>query len=330
MLALSDYISSQNIEAEAVENGDTMFRMRRLCPKASPLISIIIPTRDRSNLVKACVDGILHRTDYENWEVIIVDNDSEEEETFSFYRNVLEDSRFKVIHYHGIFNYSAINNLAVKSARGELLCLLNNDVEVIKPNWLKEMMAYAVLPDVGCVGARLLYEDDTLQHGGVIIGLGGVAGHSHKRRGLGDPGYYRRIDLVHEMSAVTAACLVCSKKKFEQVGGFEEEHLKVAFNDVDLCLKMADAGYRNIYNPEATLYHLESISRGSDDTPEHVERFRSEVAHMKKRWQKYINHDPAYNPNLTIDREDFSISWAPRVSRVPSKIDFDQWGNQGR
>ncbi len=211
------------------------------------------------------------------------------------------------------FNYSALNNAAVKVADGEFIGLVNNDIEVITPGWLEEMLSLAVLPEVGAVGARLWYPNDTLQHGGVIVGLGGVACHAHRCLPQGQAGYFARAELIQTMTAVTAACLVIRKSSFEAVGGLNENDLAVAFNDVDLCLKLRDAGYRNIWTPYAELYHHESASRGLEDNMEKIQRFQSEIDYMKKRWNTDKFADPAYNPNLTLNAEDFSLAWPPRV-----------------
>ena len=206
-----------------------------------------------------------------------------------------------------------MNNGAVVEAKGEFVGLINNDIEVISADWLGEMISIASQPGVGAVGARLWYPDDTLQHGGVILGLGGVAGHSHKGLPRGAPGYFWRAQLIQTLSAVTAACLIIRKDIFQEVGGLDEENLKVAFNDVDFCIRVREAGYRNVWTPYAELYHHESASRGLEDTPEKKQRFASEAKFIKQRWGKILQEDPAYSPNLTVDREDFSLGWPPRV-----------------
>jgi len=211
------------------------------------------------------------------------------------------------------FNYSALNNRAVQLARGELVGLINNDINVISPEWLTEMVSIALQPGVGAVGARLWYPDNTLQHGGVILGVGGVAGHSHKYFPKGHLGYFGRTILQQSFSAVTAACLVVRRSIFLEVGGFEEENLKIAFGDVDFCLRVREAGYRNVWTPYAELYHHESATRGYEDTPEKQARFVGEVRYMQDRWGRLLLNDPAYSPNLTLDREDFSLAWPPRV-----------------
>jgi GT2 family glycosyltransferase len=216
--------------------------------------------------------------------------------------------RVRVLRYDRSFNYSAINNFGVDEARGTIIGLINNDTEVISPDWLTEMVSHACRPEIGCVGAKLYYGNDTVQHAGVITGLGGVAGHSHKYYPKDAPGYFYRLQLVQNLSAVTGAALLVRKAVYEQVGGLNENHLAVAFNDVDFCLRVGQAGYRNLWTPYAEMYHHESASRGTEDTPEKQRRFQREVAYMKGRWGNLLSQDPAYNPNLTLDREDFSLS----------------------
>jgi len=272
-----------------------------------PLVSIIIPTKDQVNLLKKCIYSILNKTDYPNYEIIIVNHESMQEETYKFFKEIsrLYDN-IKILWFSGEFNFSLINNFASHYAKGDLLLFLNNDTEVINPDWLREMVSHAIRPEIGCVGAKLYYPDGTIQHAGVILGLGGIAGHSHKHFSYKDPGYFRRLHLIQNLSAVTAACLMVKKDVFFEVGGFDA-NLKVAFNDVDFCLKVREKGYRNLWTPYAELIHHESKSRGYEDTPEKQKRFRKEIEYMKKKWGDLLLRDPYYNPNLTLDREDFSI-----------------------
>ena len=215
--------------------------------------------------------------------------------------------QIRVLQYDAPFNYSAINNYAVTEARGELIGLINNDIEVITPEWLSELVSNAVRDEVGCVGAKLLYDDGTLQHAGVVLGLGGVAGHAFKGFDRAAPGYFYRAQLQQSYSAVTAACLLVRKSVFLEVGGLDEQDLRVAFNDVDFCLKVRAAGYDNVWTPWAELYHHESKSRGLEDTPEKIKRFQGEVAAMKLRWGRELRCDPAYSQNLTLMAENFAI-----------------------
>jgi GT2 family glycosyltransferase len=217
-----------------------------------------------------------------------------------------------VLAYPGTFNYSAINNHAVRQAQGELVGLLNNDLELISPSWLDEMASQALRPEIGCVGAMLYFPNDTIQHAGCVLGIGGVAGHAFKTFPRGTEGTFNRARLAQNYSAVTAACLVVRKAIYEEVGGFDEKDLAIAFNDIDFCLKVRAAGYRNLWTPFAEFYHHESATRGSDDTPEKAGRFRSEVEKMLDRWGPVLQRDPAYNPNLTLEDEHFSLAPSPR------------------
>ena len=309
LAALRDYLAQQAPDAE-VEAGlyPNTFRVRWPLPRPTPLVSLLIPTRDRVEILKPCVDAILARTDYPNFELLILDNQSSCAATLDYMRAVAErDPRVRVLQWDHPFNYSAINNFGARQARGEILGLVNNDIEPINDGWLDEMVRQAARPEIGCVGAKLYYPNDTLQHGGVILGLGGVAGHSHKYFDRDAPGYFARLHLAHNLSAVTAACLLLRRAVFEEVGGLDEQNLPIAFNDVDLCLKVREAGYRNLWTPYAELYHHESVSRGVDDTGAKRARANAEVEYMRRTWGPELDRDPAYNPNLTRAFEDFSL-----------------------
>jgi GT2 family glycosyltransferase len=211
------------------------------------------------------------------------------------------------------FNFSALNNAAAKVAAGDVLVLLNNDTEVITADWLGRLVSIALQPDVGAVGAKLLFPDDSLQHGGVILGLGGLAAHAHEGLPRSSPGYVGRAALQQDVSAVTAACLAVRRELFQQVGGFDERELTIAYNDVDFCLKLRSLGLRNVWTPFVELYHRESATRGHDTTPEKQRRFEAEKAVIRRKWQAWLDRDPAYNPNLTDSRSDFSLAWPPRA-----------------
>lgn len=307
--ALRDYFSKQQPEV-TVEVGlvPNTYRVRYPISEPAPLVSLLIPTRDRRALTETAVRSIIDRSIYTHFEILILDNGSVEQETLDFFAQIQqEDSRVRVLRYDHPFNYSAINNFGVRHAKGAIIGLVNNDVEVINPDWLTEMVSHCMRPEIGCVGAKLYYSNDTLQHGGVILGIGGVAGHSHKHYPRDHPGYFSRLLLTQTLSAVTAACLLIRKDIYEEVAGLDEENLHVAFNDVDFCLKVREAGYRNLWTPYAELYHYESISRGAEDSPEKLARFAREVDFMKSKWGKHLELDPFYSPNLTKIREDFSI-----------------------
>jgi GT2 family glycosyltransferase len=275
--------------------------------KDQPLVSLIIPTRNGKDLVKACVESILEKTTYANYEILLVDNNSDEQESISYFETLALHPKISVLQYPYEFNYSAINNFAAKQAKGEVIGLVNNDIEIIKPDWLSHMLGHVLRPDIGCVGAKLLYANDLIQHAGVVMGYGGGAGHAHKYFPADHPGYLHRLTATHNYSAVTAACLLVKKSDFDSVQGLNEVELKVAFNDVDFCLRILGLGRRNLYCAEAVLYHHESVSRGEEDTVEKLERFNAEVAYMQSKWQHFIDHDPAYNPNLTLRHENFAI-----------------------
>lgn len=271
-------------------------------------VSIIIPNKDHIDDLDKCIRSIEERSSFKNYEYIIVENNSTEEATFEYYKEL--EARLphaKVVYYKGDFNFSAINNFGVQYATGNYYLLLNNDTEIINPDCIEEMLSYCMRPDVGIVGARLYYPDDTLQHAGVIIGFGGVAGHAFTGFPKDHNGYANRIICVHDLSAVTAACLMVKKSVYEAVGGLTED-FKVAFNDIDFCLKVREAGYLIVYDPNAELYHYESKSRGYEDTPEKIQRFQNEISRFIEKWPEILtNGDPYYNPNLTLDRQDFSL-----------------------
>ena len=307
--------TGQTATVSAAPGAEHHHRLSWPVPVPPPLVTIIIPTRDQIGLLRQCMDGLLSGTRYAPIEVIVVDNGSAEPQSHEYFREIQNDARVRVVEYDREFNYSAINNFASQQARGELVCLLNNDIVVINEDWLDEMVSHAVRPEVGAVGAMLYYPSNTIQHAGVIVGLGGVAGHSHKYLLRGSPGYFGRLKLAHSLSAVTGACLLTRREVFNECGGLDENNLKIAFNDVDLCLRIRARGYRIIWTPHAELYHLESASRGSDMAPEKAERFRKEVIWMKNRWGDDLLRDPSYSPNLTLDREDFSLAYPSRTRK---------------
>jgi len=305
--ALQDHFDSTGRPVSVSVIAPGLYRQHWAIPEPAPLVSLIVPTRDCHDVLKTCIESILQKTSYEHYEILIVDNQSTCPRTLAYMAGLEAEGKARVLRYDLPFNYSAINNFAARHARGSILGLINNDIEVIGPDWLSEMVSHAAREDIGCVGAKLYYPDDTIQHGGVVCGIGGVAGHSHKYRPRDDDGYFSRMRIVHNTSAVTAAVLLLRREVFEQVGGLDETGLRVAFNDVDLCLKVMQAGYRNLWTPFAELYHHESISRGTDETPEKRERFMRECAVMQARWPKVLARDPYYNPNLTLQREDYSL-----------------------
>ena len=307
--AIMDHYKRVGIEAERVEKGvdygiyHSVYKIQ-----GEPLVSIIIPNKDHSVDLDLCIRSIIERATYKNLEFIVVENNSTEQETFAYYEKIQKEfPQVKVVRWEREFNYSAINNFGAAFAKGEYLMLLNNDTEIIASRLFEEMLGFCQRKEVGIVGARLLYEDDTIQHAGVVIGFGGVAGHTFIGLHEAENSYFHRAMCAQDYSAVTAACLMVKKSVFEEVGGLTEE-LAVAFNDVDFCLKVRAAGYLVVYAPYAVMHHYESKSRGLEDTPEKVARFNREWALVAKRWPDILqNGDPYYNPNLTLRKSDFSL-----------------------
>lgn len=308
--SLQNYFASNGFANVNVSSGvvPNSCRVSWDIPDPQPLVSLLVPTKDEPDLIRSCVLSILDRTAYKNYEVLILDNGTTDVEALEFFDFIQRsDSRVRVLRYDHEFNYSSINNFGVSKAYGDVIGLINNDIEVISPDWLTEMLGHAIRPEIGCVGAKLFYKDGTIQHAGVILGIGGVAGHSHKYFSGNSSGYFSRLQLTQNVSAVTGACLLVRRDIYECVGGLNEEYLKIAFNDVDFCLKVSEAGYRNIWTPYAELYHLESKSRGEEDTPAKKARFQQEVTYMRARWGSKLYSDPYYNRNLSRMRQDFSI-----------------------
>lgn len=276
----------------------------------NPLVSIVIPFKDKPELLKMCIESILDKTTYGNFEVIGISNNSIEIETFNEMERLSKiDKRIKFYEYNYPFNYSEINNYAVNShTKGEHILLLNNDIEIINSEWLENMLGYSQQNRVGCVGAKLYYPNDSIQHAGIIMGLGGYAAHSHRLYNRTDYGYFNRLNVTQNLSAVTGACLMVKKSIYQKINGLDEENFKIAYNDVDFCLRVKDAGYLNIFTPFAEAYHHESISRGYEDTPEKIKRFDNEKDSLYKIHNEIlVNGDPFYNINLTLDREDFRL-----------------------
>jgi GT2 family glycosyltransferase len=287
----------------------TVPRLKYRIDDQNALVSLIIPTRDRAELLQTCVRSILARTTYRPFEILIVDNGSQEAATQQLFSELLAERSIpiQILHYPGTFNFSALNNAAARHATGSILGLLNNDLEVENGEWLSEMVALACRPDIACVGCKLLYPDRRIQHAGVYLGLGGIAGHGHRFAARESAGYMNRLHTVQNVSAVTAACLLIRKNVFDQVGGLDEEDLKVNLNDVDLCLRARSAGYLNLWTPFAELIHHESASRGRDYSPAKARRLSDEANVLAKRWASILFDDPYYSPHLTSDGEDFSV-----------------------
>ena len=304
--AIEQHLKRCGVTAEVSKTENLGFYRVKYQQEGSPLVSILIPNKDQKDTLDQCLKSIEARTDYENYEIIIIENNSTEQETFEYYKQI-KNPKIRVIEWKDEFNYSAINNFGVRHAKGEYLLFLNNDIEVINSDWLGEMLSNCQREEVGAVGAKLYYPDNTVQHAGVIVGIGGVAGSVFVGLKRGYTGYMHRASIQQNLSAVTAACMMVKKSVFEEVGGFEEE-LKVAFNDIDFCLKIREKGHLIVYDPYVELYHYESKTRGAEDTTEKIRRFQSEIEYMRSHWSSILkNGDPAYNPNLSLKKWDYSL-----------------------
>jgi len=316
--ALQEHLDRSGISAK-VERLLYGYRVHYNLPANPPLVSLIIPTRNGMHLLSTCIESILEKTTYKRYEIIIVDNGSDDPKIIKYFERLRQMGNIRIIRDDQPFNYSRINNLAVTEARGEIVGFINNDIEVISPEWLDELVSICLQPGVGAVGAKLLYPDNTLQHAGVVLGIGGVGNHAFKCQPEAYRGYFCRATLISSYSALTAACLVISKEIFLQIGGFDAENLAIAFSDVDFCLRVIKAGHRNVWTPYSVLYHHESATRGEDDTKEKQARFAAEIEYMNSRWGDLLRDDPAYSPNLTLTAEDFSLAWPPRLKAVGSQ-----------
>lgn len=313
MRAIQDHFDRTATPARVVEmpGYSGYYRIAHAIPDPEPRVSLLIPTRDRVDLLSQCVDSILDRTSYGNYEIVILDNGSVEAATLRYFESVSQRPNVRVLAFDAPFNYSRINNFGAANTRGEIIGLLNNDIEVISSDWLTEMVGHAGRPEIGVVGAMLYYPHDTIQHAGVILGIGGVAGHCYVGMPRGYPGDKHRAGLAQNLSAVTAACALVRRDVFEQVGGLDES-LVVAFNDVDFCIRVREAGYRNLWTPFAEMYHHESASRGYENTPEKIARFQREESFMKNRWGALLEQDPYYNVNFSLVNAPFTLAYPPR------------------
>lgn len=289
------------------------YRIRYRVPTPPPLVSVVIPTRDRLALLKRCIQSVKETTAYRPLELILVDNQSRDRRTLAYLATLEAQDEARVLRYPYPFNYSAMNNVAAREARGDVLCLLNNDIEATEASWLTEMVGLALQPGVGAVGAKLLYPNNAVQHAGTVAGLFGVSAHAYMREPREADGYLFQLQTTREVAAVTAACMVLRRDRFLGVGGLDETELSVAFNDVDLCFKLLRAGYRNLWTPYAEVYHRESASRGKDESGADRQRFLREEAVMQLRWGALIARDPYYNPNLSLDSFVPGPAWPPRV-----------------
>jgi glycosyltransferase involved in cell wall biosynthesis len=312
--AVQEHLDRIGIDATVVPHYGAYLRTKYALPAKRPLVSIVIPTSDRAPLLKKCLASIFEKTDYQSYEVIVLDNGSREAEALEFLLVLEKRERMRVERIEGPFNYSQLNNRGVELSRGSFIALLNNDVEVLNDEWLSELVSHASRPEVGMVGARLWYPNGPIQHGGVILGAGGTAGHAH----VGvrhEPGYFARPHLAQNLSAVTAACALVRRNVYLEVGGFDEINLPVTFNDVDFCLRLREAGYWIVWTPHAELVHHESASRGFDDSRRKQVRFLAEVEYMKTKWGDRLQHDPFYNLNLSLGEDLFTLAFPPRTTK---------------
>lgn len=287
-------------------------RLRYMLPEPAPRVTLMIPTRNGAELVRRCIESIVAKTAYPAYEILLVDNESDEPSATAYFREIETSGTVRLVRFEGDFNYAAINNFAAERACGDMLGLLNNDTEVIDGGWLSEMVAYAARPEVGAVGAKLLYPDGTIQHAGIVMGLHGTVGHLLQRAPREAPGYCGCLAVAREVTAVTGACLLVRRSVYEEVGGLDEKNLPVTFNDVDFCLELRRRGYRNIWTPHALLYHHEGASRGPDDSPAKAARFSTEWAYMRAKWGGLLDDDPFYSPNLSLASDDCGPSFPPR------------------
>ena len=283
--------------------------------QGEPLVSIIIPNKDEKEALQACLESIREKTTYKNYEILIIENNSTSDEIFKYYKELSKDPQIRLLRWKKEFNYSAINNFGVRHAKGEYILFLNNDVTIITPQWIEEMLGTCQRKEVGAVGVKLLYPDHTIQHAGCVIGIGGIAGHMFVDMPAERTGYLHKASLLQDMSAVTAACMLIKKEVFEQVGGFTEK-LAVAFNDVDLCLKVNKTGHLVVYNPYVQLYHMESKTRGAEDNKQKVRRFQEEIEYMRCNWLDILkNGDPYYNKNLSLTKWNYSLKPLPGMGK---------------
>jgi glycosyltransferase involved in cell wall biosynthesis len=312
--AVQEHLKRTGVAGTVVPSHDAYLQTKYALPNERPMVSIIIPTRDQASPLKKCVYSIFEKTDYPAYELIVLDNESQDSEALEFLAGLEKRDDVRVERIDDAFNYSRLNNRGVELSRGSFVALLNNDVEVLHADWLSEMVSRAMQPKVAMVGARLWYPNGTIQHGGVILGAGGIAGHAHIGLRRGEPGYFARAHLAQDISAVTTACALVRREVYLQVGGFDE-NLAVTFNDVDFCLRLREAGYRILWTPYAELIHHESVSRGFDDSAPKQTRFLAEVDYMKSKWGEILQRDPFYNPNLSLDENLFTLAFPPRTTK---------------
>ncbi len=313
--AIEAHLERTGTEGVVTHTPDLGFFRVKYPVQGNPLVSIIIPNKDEKETLKDCIESIREKTEYENYEIIIVENNSTTEEIFQYYKELSQDPRIRLLRWKKEFNYSAINNYGVSHARGDYLLFLNNDVKIITPGWIREMLGVCQRPEVGAVGVKLIYPDNTIQHAGCVIGIGGIAGHMFVDMPANRTGYLHKASILQDMSAVTAACMMMKKTAFEEAGGFTEK-LSVAFNDVDLCLKVRKNKKLIVYDPYVQLYHMESKTRGAEDSTEKVRRFQEEIEYMRCQWIDILKKgDPYYNKNLSLTKWNYSLRPLPGMGK---------------
>ena len=313
--AIEAHLKRTGTEGTVSHTPDLGFFRVKYPVQGQPLVSIIIPNKDEKETLKACIDSIREKTEYPNYEIIIVENNSTTDEIFQYYKELSKDPRIRLLRWKKEFNYSAINNYGVRHANGEYLLFLNNDVTVITPGWIRELLGVCQRPEVGAAGVKLIYPDDTIQHAGCVIGLGGIAGHMFVDMPANRTGYLHKASILQDMSAVTAACMMMKRTVFEEAGGFTEK-LSVAFNDVDLCLKVRKNHKLIVYDPYVQLYHMESKTRGAEDNKEKVRRFQEEIEYMRCQWIDILKKgDPYYNKNLSLTKWNYSLRPLPGMTK---------------
>ncbi|MDO5136333.1 MAG: glycosyltransferase family 2 protein [Eubacteriales bacterium] len=308
--AIQEHLARTGTAGEVSHTQDLGFYRVTYPVQGEPLVSVIIPNKDETETLRGCIAS-LRNTTYKNYEILIVENNSVTEEIFAYYQELEKEPDIRILSWKKEFNYSAINNFGVEAARGEYLLFLNNDVTMITPDWMEELLGVCQRPEVGAVGAKLLYPDDTIQHAGCVVGMGGIAGHMFVDMPANRTGYLHKASLLQDMSAVTAACMMTKRAAFQKAGGFTEK-LAVAFNDVDFCLKLGEEGYLVVYDPYARLYHMESKTRGAEDSQDKVRRFQREIEYMRSRWIHILKQgDPCYNKNLSLTKWNYSLKPLP-------------------
>ena len=310
----NEHLRRINEQAELQPDTTNNFCHIKRTMSDNPLISIIIPTRNKLQLLSTLLEGLWNNTDYSNFEIIIIDNNSDEQETITYLQELQRNEKIKLLNYDDKFNYSLMINKAIAHANSEYVGIINNDITIIHPEWLDEMVCQILRKQVGIVGAKLLYPDGTLQHGGMVTGLKGYVGYPHKHFPSATRGYLHRLEITQEVSCVMGACMLVKKSLYLNVGGMDEENLPVTFNDIDLCLKIRDSGYRIIWTPNAQLYHMESASRDDDLSPDSMERWTSELEYFTNKWGNTLFEDPYFNPNLSLLDENLSLAYPPRVN----------------